>query len=115
MVTAGGWLLKDGVVLATTEVADSATARMRGLLGRSSFEGALLLPRTRSVHTMAMRFAIDVAFLDRELKVVDVVCVPPWRMTLPRRGARSVLEAEAGAFERWGLRSGDRLELRPAL
>jgi len=33
-------------------------------------------------------------------------------MTVPRRGCRTVIEAEAGAFERWGLRTGDALELR---
>jgi hypothetical protein len=33
-------------------------------------------------------------------------------MALPRMRTRSVLEAEAGAFERWGLKIGDRLEIR---
>lgn len=106
------WLLREGDVLAAAEVADSYAARMRGLLGRSCFEGALILTRTRSVHSIGMRFSIDVAFLDRDLTVVDVVHLRPWRMALPRRKGRNVLEAEAGAFERWRLRAGDRLELR---
>lgn len=106
------WLLRDGDVLATVEVADSFGARARGLLGRRSYEGAMLLPRTRSVHTLGMRFAIDVAFCDNEMVVVGVATLPPWRMSFPRRGARSVIEAESGAFERWGLRVGDKLELR---
>ncbi|MHB8328511.1 MAG: DUF192 domain-containing protein [Acidimicrobiales bacterium] len=105
------WLLRDGEVLAAAEVADSYSARARGLLGRSGYEGALLLPRTRAVHSLGMRFAIDVAFLDAELCVVDAVNVPPWRLTRPRLRSRSVLEAESGAFERWRLRPGDRLEL----
>ena len=72
----------------------------------------MVLPRTRSVHTIGMRFALDVAFCDRDLLVLDTVRVVPLRMTRPRRGCRTVIEAEAGAFERWGLASGDRLELR---
>jgi uncharacterized membrane protein (UPF0127 family) len=44
--------------------------------------------------------------------VVGVTRLRPWRMSFPRRGGRSVIEAQAGAFERWGLRVGDRLELR---
>jgi uncharacterized membrane protein (UPF0127 family) len=44
--------------------------------------------------------------------VLDTARVPPLRMTVPRRGCRTVIEAEAGAFERWGLRTGDALELR---
>ena len=43
---------------------------------------------------------------------MGVTTLPPWRMSLPRRRGRSVVEAQAGAFERWGLRVGDRLELR---
>jgi uncharacterized membrane protein (UPF0127 family) len=59
-----------------------------------------------------MRFPVDVAFCDRDLLVLDTARVPPLRFTRPRRGCRLVIEAEAGAFERWGLRPGDTLELR---
>jgi hypothetical protein len=106
------WLVRDGRVLATVEVADSLAERARGLLGRDGIEGALLLPRVRSVHTLGMRFPIDVAFLDRDWKVVDAVTMGRYRLGRPRFAARRVVEAEAGAFERWGLRVGDVLELR---
>jgi uncharacterized membrane protein (UPF0127 family) len=106
------WVLRDGDVLAAAQVAESLPARVRGLLGRSGYEGALFLPHTRAVHTVGMRFAIDVAFLDGSLNVLDVVRLPPWRMTRPRLRCRGVLEAEAGAFERWRLRPGDQLEIR---
>jgi uncharacterized protein len=106
------WLLRDGDVLAGAEVADGFTARSRGLLGRKAYEGALVLPRTRAVHTVGMRFPIDVAFCDKDMVVVGTTQLSPWRICLPRRGGRSVVEAEAGAFERWGLRVGDQLELR---
>jgi len=107
-----GWLLRDGAVMCATEVADSFAARARGLLGRDGIDGALLLPRTRAVHTLGMRFAVDVAFLDRSMTVLETQTLVPWRVTVPRVRARAVLEAEAGAFERWGLQAGDRLELR---
>ena len=106
------WLLRDGDVLATAEVADGLARRSKGLLGRSGYEGAMVLPRTRSVHTMGMRFPIDVAFCDKEMVVVGVARLRPWRGGIPRRRGRSVIEAEAGAFERWGLKVGDQLELR---
>lgn len=110
-MTSTTWLLRDGVVLANADVASTSAERLRGLLGRSGYEGAFVLPRTRSVHSLGMRFAIDVAFLDRQLCVIDAISMAPWRMALPRWRARMVLEAEAGAFERWGLRVGDKLEL----
>jgi len=106
------WLLRDGDVLAALVVAGTFLQRWQGLLGRSEFEGAMLFPRTRAVHTLGMRFPIDVAFVDRHLRVVDTVRMVPWRIGRPRR-CSSVLEAQAGAFERWNLRPGDELELRP--
>lgn len=110
-MTSTTWLLRDGAVLANAEIASTYHERLRGLLGRPGYEGAFLLPRTRSVHSLGMHFAIDVAFLDRQMCVVDLISLAPWRMTLPRWRARTVLEAEAGAFERWALHIGDKLEL----
>jgi uncharacterized protein len=106
------WLLRNGDVLAAAEVADSLGRRTKGLLGRTGYEGAMVLPHTRSVHTFGMTFAIDVAFCDKDLVVMGATTMKPWRIGLPRRGGRWVIEAEAGAFERWGLRVGDHLELR---
>ena len=106
------WLLREGEVLAAVDVAESFGDRLRGLLGREGLDGALVLRPARSVHTLGMRFPIDVAFCDRDLVVLDTVSLPPYRMTLPRWRARCVLEAEAGAFERWRLRRGDRLEIK---
>ncbi len=106
------WLLRDGEVLASLEVAVDRRARSRGLLGRDGIEGALLLERTRSVHTVGMRFAIDVAVCDADLVVLRTRRVRPGRVTFPVRRGRQVIEAEAGAFARWGLVVGDRLEVR---
>ena len=89
-------------------LAETPFARMRGLLGRSdlpSGEGLLLRPAS-SVHTAFMKFAIDVVFLDRDLRVVKVVPeLVPWR-TAASRGARAALELPAGEASRRGLREG---------
>ena len=106
------WLIRDGEVLCTLDVASSMGDRMRGLLGRDGIDGALLIERARSVHTLGMRFPIDVAFCDRDLTVIATVCMPRFRLGRPRLRARSVLEAEAGAFERWRLQVGDRLDVK---
>lgn len=88
------------------EIAASYRARTRGLLGRDGIEGALLLTPASSVHTFRMRFAIDVAHLDRRLRVVAVRTMRPGRLGAIRPRARHVLEAEAGAMAAWGLRPG---------
>jgi uncharacterized membrane protein (UPF0127 family) len=106
------WLLRDGEVLASLELATTMASRRRGLLGRSGFEGALLLKPARSVHTIGMRFPIDVAFLDRDMVVLRAVTLPRFRMTRWYPRARSVVEAEAGAFAMWNLVPGDQLEIK---
>ena len=106
------WLLREGEVLASVEIAETRAGRRRGLLGRDGLDGALLIRPCRSVHTFGMRFPIDVAFVDEELTVLRTVTLRPWRMTAPVRRARAVVEVEAGTFTRWGLEPGQQLELR---
>ena len=93
-------------------MATGARRRARGLLGRDGFDGALWLPRTRSVHTMGMRFAIDVAYCDAAGRVLVIVTMRPWRLGRPRLRARSVVEAQAGNMARWGITAGTVLEVQ---
>jgi uncharacterized membrane protein (UPF0127 family) len=106
------WLVADGRVLASVEIAEAYRTRAKGLLGRNGIDGALLLRPARSVHSFGMRFPIDVAFCDADLYVLDIIALRPHRMTLPRWRARAVIEAEAGAFDRWGVHIGDQVEVR---
>ncbi len=106
------WLLRDGRVLASLELATERPQRRRGLLGRDGIEGALLIEPARSVHTLGMRFAIDVAHLDADDVVLRTTTMPPGRIGRPVARARRVLEAEAGCFARWGLEAGQQLEVR---
>ncbi len=98
-------------------VARRPWTRMRGLLGRSGLEEGegMLFPRTGSVHTMFMRFPIDVVFLDRDLRVLSVrEAVPAWR-AVKERGAKATLELAAGEAARAGIAPGDQLERVPSL
>lgn len=90
-------------------IADTALERARGLTGRAGHEGAMLIERTRCVHTFGMRFAIDVAHLDSSMTVLRVTTMSPRRVGAWVRSATRVLEAEAGSFARWGLAVGDRV------
>ena len=111
-VVATGSLVCGGRVVAPAEIALTRRRRRRGLLGRDGIDGALLLPSARSVHTLGMRFAIDVAHLDRSGVVVRTTTMPPGRVGRYVLRSRSVLEAGAGSFARWGLHVGDRVEVR---
>ena len=101
------------VVCDACHVAETPVRRMRGLLGRRGLgpgEGLLLRPAP-AVHTWFMRFAIDVVFLDRDMRVLKIAeKVGPWRMS-GCRGAASVLELPAGGCAQRGIRVGDRLSM----
>ena len=106
------WLVRDGQVLAAAEEPPRARGRARGLLGRDGIDGVMVLRPCRNVHTFGMRFAIDVAFCDRDDVVLRTTTLSPGRISPVVWRAAYVLEAEAGAFERWDVRVGDHLELR---
>jgi uncharacterized membrane protein (UPF0127 family) len=93
-------------------VAERGWDRTRGLLGRARIEGGegLLITRCSSVHTVGMRYAIDVVFLDREGRIARIVeGLRPMRMALCL-GAASVLELAEGQAARLSLRPGLLLE-----
>ena len=96
------WLVRDGDVLATAEVARDPRDRRRGLIGRDAFEGAFVIRHCRNVHTFGMRFPILVAGLDRSHRVIRVWKLRPRRLLLPRSGVRHIIEAGAGANIRIG-------------
>jgi uncharacterized protein len=107
------WLVNhDARVLASAEVADSRAARRRGLLGRDHMEGALVLRKCRWIHTMGMRFPVDVAYLDGDGVVIKTMQMHRNRVGVPVWRGDLVIEAEAGAFARWGLRVGDVIDVR---
>lgn len=99
-------------MLASADVAADRVSRRRGLLHRDDVDGALVLRPCRWVHTIGMRFPIDVAYLDADGQVVKAVRMERYRVGIPVWRAAMVVEARAGAFGRWGLRVGDRVELR---
>ena len=114
MLRAVAWLVSDARVLASAEVAADGAGRRRGLLGRDGVEGAFVIESCRWVHTIGMRFPLDVAYLDEDGAVLKTARMQRHRVGWPVRGGRWVIEAEAGAFARWNLRVGDVVELRDA-
>lgn len=101
-------------LVAEAHVASSLWARFWGLMGKAGLaEGeALLIEPCYSVHTMFMRFAIDVVYLDREHRILKISeHLRPFR-TSACRGARSVIEMPAGAAPAAGLAVGEVLRIQ---
>ncbi len=96
----------------TVAVVDSWWRRLRGLLARpplSQGEGLLLLG-CDSVHTVGMRYSIDIAFLDAEGRIVrSIERLRPCRIGLGGTAAVHTLELPPGRLEETGTVPGDRL------
>jgi len=121
------WLVKEDKVLASVETARPRRGPLLGAIGEQQIVGALMIAPARAAHSLRGNRAIDFAFLglahgedhkqsteECEYRVLRVVALEPNRITKPELRAVAALEAEAGAFERWGLVEGDtiRIELR---
>lgn len=77
-------------------VARTPLMRLRGLAGRQPDNTVLIIHRCNDVHTLTMRHALDIAFVDKRGRVVEVR-----RMVLPgvrlrNRTASAVIERFAG-------------------
>lgn len=101
------------VVASAVELAVTRSARRRGLLGRDSLAAneAMLLSPCLSVHTVSMKFPIDVAFIGHDGRAVRLVHeLRPWRLAASFR-AHTVIELAAGRLRECGVQLGDRLYL----
>jgi uncharacterized membrane protein (UPF0127 family) len=74
-------------------------------------EGLWIVP-SRGVHTLGMRFSIDVAYLDSRTVVVHIEeQLKPWRVAPIRLHASSVLELPASTLASTGTRVGDQIRI----
>ena len=108
---------RKAVLADCVDVADRGEKRRKGLLGREQLapgEGLWILP-CEAVHTIGMRFPIDLVYLDRQHRVKKIKsAVPPWRLSACL-SAHSILELAAGAIHNSQTKPGDQLEFSPVL
>lgn len=100
------------VLIPKCYLANDFFSRFRGLMGRRGLPGdeAILFPRCDSIHTFFMRFPIDVLLVSKEGVVVEVrESLRPWRMLLPKRGVKHVVELAPSRSRELGIRVGHRL------
>jgi len=115
------WLLREigtGRVVATrVRRADDWLTRTVGFLPRTSIDAdeGLWFARCRSIHTLGMRVALDVLFLDGEGRVVRIASgVRPGRWHVGEHRAAAVAEFAAGFAAANGIAIGDVLALERA-
>jgi uncharacterized protein len=105
------------VSLATNlSIAQTHLTRLRGLIGVAPHDfrngAGLWIRPCRGVHTLAMRFPIDVVYLDQAGTVVHLEHdLHPWRFSPIRLRAASVLELPSHTVARTGTALGDCIEI----
>jgi uncharacterized protein len=105
------------VYLATQlHIAETHWSRFRGLMGTDAGiflrgQGLWIVP-SRGVHTFAMRFPIDVIYLDKGKIVIHAEeNLKPWRVAPVRLRATSVLELPASTLSATRTAVGDEIEI----
>ena len=94
-------------------VAETGLTRIVGLLGERGIQqgdGLLIVP-SQGVHTLGMQFAIDIAVLDNNWRVIAIRRkMRPFRMTRVFFKAAAVLELPSGMLESTSTFVGDSIE-----
>ncbi len=92
-------------------IARTFFSRLIGLLAHRELSPnhGLWLKPSSGIHTMFMRFPIDIVALDRDNNILKTAHnVPPWRIIGVPRRTRSVLELPAGHLRLHPVAVGDR-------
>ncbi|HME60367.1 MAG TPA: DUF192 domain-containing protein [Candidatus Binatia bacterium] len=94
--------------------ADNFLTRLVGLLKRTHLgpEEALWLMPSKGIHTIGMKFPIDVVFLTRDNHVVGLMSgLPPYRISAIHLRGYSVLELPNGTIKKSRTELGDQFEI----
>lgn len=95
-------------------VAETLFQRIKGLLGKKQLaEGqAIILRPCSSIHTLFMRFAIDVIFVDKNNIVIKAIAhLKPFRLTYIYFHAAFVIELPANTLKSTLTAIGDTLSI----
>jgi len=90
---------------------------MKGLLGQTAEDfpagKGLWITPSQGVHTIGMKMAIDVVYLDSAYRVVHLChTLAPFRIAALKMKARSVIELPAGTLAETRTSVGDMLEIQ---
>lgn len=105
---------KNTILADNAELADTFSKRLIGLLSRKSLNKgeALILSPSNSVHSVFMRFTIDVAFLDKTGKVVATLpAFKPFQLSLIYFSARTAIELPENTLELTQTHLGDIIKI----
>ncbi len=103
--------------IAIVKFANDYISRLKGLMFKKDLNYVLVLkPSTSShrffssVHTLFMKFSIDIIFLDEKKKVFEIITISPWKFHTPKKPSHYILEIKKGLIEKYEIAIGDKLD-----
>jgi len=102
----GKLYLNKDIYLGEVIIADDFLTRLIGLMFKKGMPEGIVgyyFPDAHSLHTLFMRFQLDIIFLDREMKVKKIYkSVKPYKI-ISCKGATSFIEVRAGYVNKKGI------------
>lgn len=104
------------MILKTDEVIDIKVIcannffkRFKGLMGKKDIDYVLLFTNLTdsSIHTLFMRFEIDIYFIDENKVIFEKASLKPWRFHKPKKQAKYILETKKDCLK---LKIGEKLD-----
>ena len=102
------------VIASDLRKANGFLPKLRGLIGKTVFEKGegLWMAPCRAIHTIGMRFPIDVVFMDKDFTVRKIVkCLRPFRPIVYCYRANGIMELPVGTIENANIQVGDKIEI----
>lgn len=106
-------ITQNKIIATDAKVANDFFTRLKGLLGTRLLESGkgLIIRPCNSIHTVGMKYAIDVLFMDKYDQVLKIAMFMPAGKFSICRNSSYVVELPAGVIATTGTSLGDRLAL----
>lgn len=101
-------------------IANTFQKRLLGLMLRQKTEFPMLfeIPQNigsrmrSSIHSLFMRFDLKLVFIDKNNIVFEMADLKPWRLYVPKKEAKYIIEFDKSKFENYNIKIGDKIEIR---
>lgn len=103
----------NNILACDAQIADTFFKRFKGLLGTKKLEHGkgLVIRPCNSIHTVGMKYDIDVLFIDKDDYVVKISAkMPACRIAVCQK-SDCVIELPAGTVSSTGTKLGDRISI----
>ena len=101
-------------LLQDPKVANNIILQLKGLIGCKNLDShsGLWFPNCNWIHSFFMSMAIDVIYLDKNMKVCKLQKnLKPWRLNFPVLKSHSVIEVKSGFINKNLIELGDLLDV----